>query len=198
MTIAAAGAIGSAFPDPIIDAQATFRVALEALARPGRLVDSPQLDGAGWVIGPAAAALCLALVDHETPVWLDAASVGATETLRFHCGCPIVTDAGAAQFVVIGDGAALGPLTRFSAGTDAYPDRSATLIVEVSGLREGGPLRLRGPGIETEHRLTVEGLPEGFWQAWRENGARFPQGADVFLTCGTRFCGLPRTTIVED
>ncbi|WP_119459000.1 phosphonate C-P lyase system protein PhnH [Rhodospirillaceae bacterium SYSU D60014] len=197
MTLATTGAIGSAFADPVLDAQRTFRVALEALARPGRLVESPSLNEAGWTIGPAAASLCLSLVDHDTPVWLDAAAADAAAALRFHCGCPIVTDAGAAQFAVIGDGTALGPLIRFTVGTDAYPDRSATLIVEVGELREGGPLRLRGPGIETEHRLTVEGLPDGFWRAWRENVDRFPEGVDMFLTCGARLCGLPRTTIVE-
>lgn len=194
----AGGAIGPGFADPVLDAQRTFRVALEALARPGRIGTIRDAFEPAPGLGTAATALCLALLDHDTPVWLDHAAAGAAAYLRFHCGCPIVTKTDAARFAVIADGAAPPPLSRFSDGSDAYPDRSATLIVETGGLREDGPLRLTGPGIETEHRLTAAGLPDRFWQDWRANAARFPRGVDLFLTCGARICGLPRTTSVEE
>ena len=90
------------------------------------------------------------------------------------------------------------PLSAFDAGTDERPDRSATLIVQVSGLASGSGRRLSGPGIDGEARLEVNGAPPGFWDAVRANAARFPRGVDLFLCAGDRIAALPRTTRVED
>jgi alpha-D-ribose 1-methylphosphonate 5-triphosphate synthase subunit PhnH len=88
-------------------------------------------------------------------------------------------------------------LDRFDAGTDEYPDRSATIIVQVDMLSAGVGRRLTGPGIESEVRLDAPGLPERFWEGLRANHGRFPRGVDVLLTAGSRLAALPRTTAVE-
>jgi alpha-D-ribose 1-methylphosphonate 5-triphosphate synthase subunit PhnH len=185
------------FAEPVLAAQQTFRAALVALAHPGRIVaidmaleTPPPLDG-------ATAALGLALLDHETPVWLDAKLQAAAAYFRFHCGCPISSRPGVAHFAIIDDVRALPPLTEFRQGSDEYPDQSATLILQVDELMEGGPLQLSGPGIAGETRLGVGGLSDGFWREWPTNNAAFPRGVDVFFTCGARLCGLPRTTKVR-
>jgi alpha-D-ribose 1-methylphosphonate 5-triphosphate synthase subunit PhnH len=81
---------------------------------------------------------------------------------------------------------------RFAIGTAEYPDRSATLIVEMPELVAEGA-RLTGPGIETEAHLS---LPE--IAAFQANRARFPLGFDCFFTCGERVAGLPRSTRVQE
>jgi alpha-D-ribose 1-methylphosphonate 5-triphosphate synthase subunit PhnH len=185
------------FADPVLDSQRTFRAVLDAMAHPGRVVTVNGPDGPP-PLGPAAAAVCLALLDYDTPLWLDAAAA-TTETvgyLRFHCGVPVVEAPGAARFALSADAGALASLDAFDAGTDERPDRSATLVLQVAGLGDEDGRRLRGPGIAGTTRLTVSGAP-WLWDAVRANGTRFPRGVDVLLCAGARLAALPRTVRVE-
>jgi alpha-D-ribose 1-methylphosphonate 5-triphosphate synthase subunit PhnH len=186
--------------DPVLDSQRIFRAVLDAMSHPGRLVTLGPPPLLPAPLHSATAAVCLALVDFETPLWLDPAARTA-ETLahlRFHCGCPIVDEPDCARFGVVADPARMPGLDRFDPGTDEYPDRSATVIVQARTLTAGGGRRLTGPGIETEARLDAEGLPARFWQGLRENHERFPRGVDVLLTAGAALVALPRSTRVED
>ncbi|HZP39737.1 MAG TPA: phosphonate C-P lyase system protein PhnH [Methylomirabilota bacterium] len=185
--------------DPVRDSQRIFRGVLEAMSRPGRIVSVAE---AGAGLGPihaAARAVCLALVDLETPLWLDEAArtPEVVELLRFHCGCPIVGEPGRACFALVADPARMPDLDAFDAGTAEYPDRSATVIVQASGLAEGAGRRLTGPGIAEATWLAAEGLPPRFWDRVRGNRARFPRGIDLLLTSGPRLAALPRSTRVE-
>jgi alpha-D-ribose 1-methylphosphonate 5-triphosphate synthase subunit PhnH len=179
------------FADPPLQAAHAFRGALQALSRPGRI---ETLAGATppAPASPAAGALILTLCDGTTPLHL--APSHDSEALRgwitFHTGAPLVA-AEAAAFA-IGTWEALQPVGRFAIGTSEYPDRAATLIVEMQALEASGA-RLTGPGIETEARMT---LPE--IAAFQMNRARFPLGFDCFFTCGDRVAGLPRSTRVQE
>lgn len=187
------------FDDPVEAAQQTFRAALDAMAHPGRIHAIDARSGQPAGLSPAMTALLLTLADADTPVWLPPAiSLSARAFLRFHCGCPLVDDLSRAAFVAVPAGHALPPLSACAQGDPAYPDRSATLLVEVQALGHGPRLTLRGPGIDTTQSLFATGLPDGFANAWRANHARFPLGVDLLLTSGARFCALPRTTHVED
>ena len=92
----------------------------------------------------------------------------------------------------LGDWEGLQPIARFQKGTPEYPDRSATLIVEVGTLAVAGAV-LSGPGIESQARLS---LPEV--AAFQANRAVFPLGLDFFFTCGSEVAGLPRSTRVAE
>ena len=63
------------FANPVGDAQATFRAVLDAMARPGKL----DRVGSGLVapapLDSATAAVLLALIDNETPLWVDPVAV---------------------------------------------------------------------------------------------------------------------------
>jgi alpha-D-ribose 1-methylphosphonate 5-triphosphate synthase subunit PhnH len=83
-------------------------------------------------------------------------------------------------------------VARFAIGQPDYPDRAATLIVEMPALSSEGP-RLRGPGIDGVATLS---LPES--AAFIANRGLFPLGFDCFLTAGASVAGLPRSTRVED
>ena len=179
------------FADAPVEAARAFRSALTALARPGR-IETLAGAQAPAPFSPAAATLLLTLGDGETPLYLAGAhdTGAARDWIAFHIGAPIV-GAGQAVFA-IGGWEALAPLDAFPAGTAEYPDRSATLIVDVEALEAKGP-RLTGPGIQSEAYLN---LPET--AAFRANRALFPRGLDFFFTAGDRVAALPRTTIVED
>ena len=47
-----------------------------------------------------------------------------------------------------------------------------------------------------QRTVALAGLPAAFWPQWQANHAAFPQGVDVFFTCGAQALGLPRTARV--
>ena len=185
--------------DPTLDSQRIFRSLLEAMAHPGRIVDVAVELQAPSPLHPAAAAACLTMLDFDTPLWLDeaAARPDAVEWLRFHSGAPIVSRPQAARFSLIADPQGMPSPDTFDSGTAEYPERSATLILQVQSLLGGTGRRLRGPGIADEARLEVAGLPDAFWTWMAANHALFPCGVDVVLSAGRVIAALPRTTEVE-
>ncbi len=184
-------ALAGGFATPAVDAAHAFRALLEAMARPGTI---HHLTGAQppTPVSVAAGVALLTLTDADTPLHLAGAAdrPELRDWIAFHTGAPLVP-AGAARFV-LGTWADLQPLGRFAVGEAEYPDRSATLIVELPELGNHGPC-LTGPGIETAIQLN---LPEA--AAFVANRALFPLGFDCLFTCGDRLAALPRSTRVED
>jgi alpha-D-ribose 1-methylphosphonate 5-triphosphate synthase subunit PhnH len=183
------------FAEPVLQAQACFRAALEALARPGRVFALEAPPPAPAPLCPAAAALLLTLCDAETPVHLLDAEA-AWPWLAFHTGAPRAASLGEADFVLAP--AAMPPLARLNAGSDEAPQLGATLILQLASLDAGRTLRLTGPGIEREQLLRADGLPADFAAQWAANRARFPRGVDLLLCAGDRLAGLSRTTSIEE
>lgn len=193
-----AGDIAAGFVDPVHGAQRTFRRVLDAFAHPGRIValdDAPEPPG---TLSRAAAGLLLTLADHDTPLWLapEYETPAVREFIKFHTGAPIVVARGAAAFGLLPlDGTP--PFDGFAVGTDAYPDRSATLVIEVPVLGAGAARTWRGPGIDGEARVAVAGLDAAFWQDWAANHALSPCGVDVVFAAGSQLLALPRGIVVE-
>ncbi len=185
-------ALTPGFADPVHGAQGSFRTLLTALSEPGRILSLPGVEEPPPGLSPAMAAVALTLLDGDTPIWCDAKALEALPWLRFHCGAPLVDDLARAAFVLCATGAGAPPISAMASGEDDYPDRSATLVMEVEALSANHGWRLTGPGIETERMIQVDGLPSGFQEAWTANGAIFPRGVDVIFTCGDRVAGLPR------
>ena len=188
--------LSAGFTDPVHQAQAAFRGALQALSRPGIPV-SVGTPVPGIALQPALAHLLLTLTDDDTPVWWQQADAGGAQWLRFHTGAPLATQPGDAAFAVLTDATTLPALSRFNVGTGASPEFSTTLLIEVPAL-DGGPLtQWRGPGIRDAHEVRIAGLPDDFWTQWQINHAQFPQGVDVIFCCAGAALGLPRTTRVR-
>jgi alpha-D-ribose 1-methylphosphonate 5-triphosphate synthase subunit PhnH len=185
------------FADPVLDSSRAFRVLLEAMAHPATIarldLALPRIDGAD----PAALATLLTLVDVDTPLWLAGhAQPALTGYLRFHCGCRIVADPGSAHFALLSRAVRASRAFVLPVGSDEYPDRSATAVVEVASLREGVAQRVRGPGIRTSASLAPV-VDAGFWSAWRANAALYPCGIDIIFTCGNELMALPRSSRLE-
>jgi alpha-D-ribose 1-methylphosphonate 5-triphosphate synthase subunit PhnH len=182
-------ALEGGFADAPIQSARAFRRIMRAMARPG---DIQEIGGANppAPLSPAAGALILTLCDTDTPLYL--AGSCDTEEIRqwiaFHTGAPLAGPQRAAF--------ALGywqdlPLSEFPIGTAEYPDRAATVIVEMDTLHDTGAT-LTGPGIRTTRNLS---LPET--EAFRRNAGCFPLGLDFFFTCGDQLAGLPRSTRID-
>jgi alpha-D-ribose 1-methylphosphonate 5-triphosphate synthase subunit PhnH len=185
-----AAALSGGFADTPVQSARAFRQILEAMARPGTIC---QVSGATppAPLSVAAGVVLLTLVDPTTKLHLAGAAdcADVRDWVAFHLGAPLVA-AEAADFA-LGTWEALHPVSRFRIGQPDYPDRSATLIVEMDRLVNHGPA-LAGPGIEL---VTWLNLPET--AAFRANRALFPLGFDTILTAGDRLAGLPRSTRVE-
>lgn len=191
-------ALTAGFADAPHEAQRVFRAVLDAFAHPGRIVSVPANPPAPRGLSPAIAAFLLTLVDRDTPVWLspEFRTESVTQYLRFHTGTSLVAAKDDALFAVV-------PASRepmfdgFAVGTDAYPDRSATLVIATESLRSGPCVPLRGPGIASSGVATVAGLAPSFWRDWTANHALFPCGVDVVFAAANELLALPRSIQAE-
>lgn len=191
--------IDGGFSQPVFDAQAVFRAVMDAMARPGTVHAIGARATPPAPLSPSAAALALTLCDNDTPLWLDqplqtAAAVRAW--LGFHCGAPLARTPSEAHFAVIASPADMVALDAFAQGSQDYPDRSATLILQVASLSTGRGLRFSGPGIEKAAMLAPAALPRHFVEQWRQNNGRFPRGVDLVFAGPEGVACLPRTTRV--
>lgn len=195
-----ADTLDGGFADPVFAAQGVFRAVMDAMARPGTIRQLPALAAPPAPLTPAGAAVALTLCDHETAVWLDPAlqaSRAAVAWYGFHAGAPLARTPADAQFAIVSAPGECIALENFAQGTQEYPDRSATLILQVETLSGGHKLALKGPGIATEAIISPAPLPRHFVEQWRQNGARFPRGVDVVLAAPEGIACLPRTTRIE-
>ena len=192
-------ALRPGFRAPVPDSQQVFRRVLAAMSEPGTVRDVAVDLAPPAPLDRATAALCLTLLDFETPVWLDAAAdcEEVRAWLRFHCGCPLVEETDAARFAVMAAPAQMPALDAFPLGSEAYPDESATVILQVPSLEAGEAVTLRGPGIEDCREFRAAGIAGGFWTRRREMEALFPQGVDLVFASGARLAAVPRSTEVR-
>jgi alpha-D-ribose 1-methylphosphonate 5-triphosphate synthase subunit PhnH len=185
------------FADKVLGAQSTFRLVMEAMARPGSVQRITASVGAPSPVMRGTAAIALTLFDHDTPIWFDhrmAETTSVARWLRFHTAAPITTDSSVSQFALIGDGDALPRLDRFCLGSNEYPDRSTTLILQVESLTEGSAYVLQGPGIDGTTMLRASIVPDDLFERLAGNRAMFPRGIDVVLVHDDAIVAIPRTT----
>ena len=194
-------AVATAFADPVHESQAAFRAVMNALARPGSIQPIAGLADAPTPLSPVAATIALALADYETPVFVDAPLAANTDIatyLAFHTGARLTVTPSQASFALIAMPEAVADFTDFALGTDTYPDRSTTLVLQVASLTSGRAFILEGPGIKGTTHLAVAGLPADIVGRLAANRALFPRGVDLILAGPDGVAALPRTTRVRE
>jgi alpha-D-ribose 1-methylphosphonate 5-triphosphate synthase subunit PhnH len=192
--------IDGGFANPVFDAQSVFRAIMDAMARPGTVqpIGGPARPPAP--LSPVAGAVALTLCDHDTPLWLDPAlqaSPAAKSWLGFHTGAPWAGTPADAHFALVSKPGDLIALENFAQGSQEYPDRSTTLILQLDSLVSGADLLLEGPGIEKMAMAAPTPLPRHFVEQWKQNRGRFPRGVDVILAAPEGIACLPRTTRIK-
>lgn len=192
--------LAAGFSDPVHDSQATFRVLLDTLARPGTvgtIASNTAPNDALAHVPYAAFAALLTLADYDTPIWLERHDDAFAAAVRFHTGAPLVEQASRAAFAYVHDAASLPAPEAFALGEPETPDRSTTVLIRVESLEGGPSLTLSGPGIQGQTSIAPLGIPDAFWRARAALAPAFPCGIDCYLVCGARVVGIPRTTLVE-
>lgn len=185
------------FSDPVGASQAVFRALMDAMARPGSVHALPDVTAPPAPMTTSAAALIATLADADTPVWLDPALTKTPDVrdwIVFHTGAPIAEYQSEAAFALVAAPQNLSALNGFSLGTQEYPDRSTTIIVQVSTLTEGNALILEGPGIKDRATLAPAPMPSHFEAQWTANRAAFPRGVDLVLAGPDCLAAMPRST----
>jgi alpha-D-ribose 1-methylphosphonate 5-triphosphate synthase subunit PhnH len=192
-------AFAGGFQQPVFEAQAVFRTVMDCMARPGTIgrLDATVLPPAP--LSAAAGAVALTLCDHDTPVWLTPtlARSALPGWLAFNAGASLTEERQNARFAFVEKGAMLPDPSLFAQGTQEYPDRSTTLVVEIDAFEGGRTLVLSGPGIRTEEEIAPVGLPDMFPHFWSQNRQSFPLGVDLILVAGDAVLCLPRTTVLR-
>ena len=189
----------SGFIDASRDSARCFRTLLDALSRPGRVLEFSVPHPSVGELHPASILVALTLTDHESPIWLDQTlnSDPVKEFIRFHCGAPIIEDPSQASFGFFASYPDFGSLPEFNIGTPDYPDCSTTLILQVDGFEAEINSILKGPGIKDTQEFGVKGLGNNFWEWQATNQNMFPLGLDVIFTSGHQVAALPRSVRVE-
>ena len=137
------------FADKVLSAQTTFRSVLDAMARPGQRSARRGRFRRAWRHDARHRRLALTLFDHDTPVWLDDALSETSDVAQMaqvsHRRAGDRAIPSISSFAVIGDARGLPALDRFALGTNEYPDRSTTLILQVESLTQGRGLSCAVP-----------------------------------------------------
>ena len=189
--------LSAGFADKVLSAQSTFRSVMDAMARPASIQRIASTAGTPATMMRGTAAVALTLFDHDTPIWLDSrmsATPDVGKWLKFHTSAPVVVDASIASFALVGDPENLPVLDRFALGSNEYPDRSTTLILQVESLSAGPVVELQGPGIDGTAALRASIRPRDLFERLAVNATLFPRGIDVVLVHDDCVVAIPRTT----
>ncbi len=185
----------AAFDNPVFQSQSVFRALMDGMARPGTIVPIDTAAVPPAPMGRSSGAIALTLCDNDTPVWLTQALAQSAVPawLAFHSGAPVTIVKPDARFAFVEAGGLVPGFNQFAMGTQEYPDRSTTVIIEIAALSGGIEMIATGPGIKDETVIAPVGLPEIFLMLWDENRAVFPRGVDLVLVAGDAALCLPRT-----
>lgn len=186
------------FTDGAIGMAHAFRAIMQAISRPGLPVAMNVTPLAPEPLMATSAAVALTLCDFQTPVWLAPPlnHEGVMHYLRFHSGAPMAEGLDRAHFVFLSAVDAVPHPRLFAQGTHEYPDRSATLVIQVAGF-DTAAVELSGPGIKSAVGFGAAGVGPSFWEAMAENHAGFPTGVDVIFASPGWIAALPRSTAVR-
>ena len=204
------------FSNPVNDSQVIFRQLLKAMSEPGVCVqaNSPALD---LPLYGSTFAVCQTLLDQQTPLWLAPSldTQAIKHNLHFHTGVTLTNSREDALFA-LASASEIDTFDDFLAGDHEYPELSCTVILQVDAVIAGKTdtihsseavtdiqpqeltqLRLTGPGIETEHCVSITNMTPSLLAYLVERQHKFPLGLDFILIDPAQFIALPRTTNVE-
>lgn len=177
----------------------SFRTILDAFSKPGIPVQLAKVADCPQPFLGNAAVLALSLCDFQTPIWLSEKldRPDVRSFLRFHTGAPIVGKAEDASFAFLHASEFSETYPRLHKGTDEYPDRSATAVVQVTNFSARQLVRLEGPGIKTAIELAVADIDAKAWTMLSDDRILFPLGVDIAFASDTELIAVPRSTRIS-
>lgn len=185
------------FDDIPTESAGIFRAVLDAMSHPGTMQNQLTNLHPPAPLLSTCAAVILTLVDNDTPLWLapELMGVDVIQYLKFHTGATLVENASDAAFAVF-LASDIPDLNQFQSGTAEYPDRSATMIIQIDGGGDASPINLSGPGIKHRQEFSAPGLDGEFWRKVRSNNSKFPLGLDFVFCLPEGIAACPRSSAI--
>jgi alpha-D-ribose 1-methylphosphonate 5-triphosphate synthase subunit PhnH len=187
--------------DQVFTSQRFYRLLLDAMARPGKIMTLPRLEidppkGLSWPI----VGLAFTLLDQETTFATLPNDESWNRYLCLNTGSRQAAVSGA-EFIILDGRVELPELLAVSRGDLLFPDRGATLMVMVPAVGDAGAdtrLTLQGPGIPGKRDLWLSGLRLSNLERVRTLNREFPLGVDLMIcdNSGALVC-IPRSSIVQ-
>lgn len=183
--------------DFVYDTQAGFRILLEALSNPGRLMELGTL--AQKLNGPYSLPLTVAaiLLDNEVSFAVCDNSVLAAEITGLTLAKQVQFNA--ADYIFISDEADLPSVVASAkCGTLRDPHKSALVILTVADLQTGKLQKISGPGIKGEQEIILCPELQEAMELRDAQSFEYPLGID-FLAVDKRglLMGMPRKIQLE-
>jgi alpha-D-ribose 1-methylphosphonate 5-triphosphate synthase subunit PhnH len=195
------GANLESFSDQVFTSQQYYRLLLDAMARPGKIVMLPRLEivppeGLFWPL----AGLAFTLLDQETTFAVLPNNQSWNRYLCLNTGSRQAAVSGA-EFIILDGRVDLPELLTINRGELLFPDRGATLMIMVQAV--GGAdadikLTLQGPGIAGKKDLALSGLCPVNLERVQTLNREFPLGVDLMISdnAGALVC-IPRSSIIQ-
>lgn len=195
--------------DPIFDSQSHFRVLLQVMSQPGSIqsLSFPSLHLPDSLFVPSAL-VGFALLNRDVQFYHAESLSDWREYLIVNTSSQWAP-ANEADFLFLNTDSPsiLSDIQAAKLGEWRYPDTSATLIIQVASIQEASTngmfsLKLKGPGIQGERFVYMEGLSQGILEQVfpiiKEANTEYPLGLDVFWTDREgKVMGMPRTCQVD-
>jgi len=184
----------------VMTTQQIFRLLLDAMARPGkviRLLRLPYLPPAGF--NPYAMGVAVTLLDPETTFAVLPKNEEVSDYLRQNTGSPAQNPINAGYVFIDGQGD-ISDIDTLNRGSLLRPETGATVIILIDQIsqhqfRGSIPITLAGPGIPGKREFFVSGLHPANLPRLVQLNREFPLGVDIifldsegYLTC------IPRST----
>ena len=193
--------------DEVFDSQKNFRILLDAMSRPGKVVSLHPHSFGRFPQGfnPHVLTLMKTLCDNNVTIFTYDRTY--QNYLQANTGSEPVDNPAMADYALFGGRRYSGGFSKLKTGTPEFPEDSTTTIVTVDSLAEGVcgdfsdntlVLRLKGPGIKHSNTLFINGLDSEYAAVFSSLNRAFPLGLDLILadTEGRISC-LARTTRLE-
>ncbi|BBI35931.1 phosphonate C-P lyase system protein PhnH [Cohnella abietis] len=189
--------------------QETFRKLMDAMARPGKIVEIQPFSyhqrafALRYMLGIGAT-----LLDQEVSFHLcgtEGALAKDIQLLTHSKTKPLEQS----DYVLV-TGGVVFDVAGCKRGNFHYPDENATIIYQVNAIGEqslGGGIAnglnsvrliLTGPGVKGESRVFLDGFPPALVDQWQESNQQFPLGTDwIFVDLIGNVCCIPRSTKLQ-
>ena len=192
-------ALKPGFQNPVLDATDCFRNIMEAMAKPA--LKQPLLINleAPATLHSGSAQILLTLLDYDSKLYLcpELDHADLRDWVLFHTGCPLTDNPQEADFALMLPESDPNQYQRFQNGTAEYPDRSTTIVLQVTGLTDGKGMICSGPGFQSARTFGFDEANDALWKAIADSRLVYPRGLDWIFAAPDSLATLPRSTKLE-
>lgn len=185
--------------DMVFDAQAHFRVLLDAMARPGSIRVLNDVD----IVPPqglhrVSALVGFALLNGDVTFHVVSDGSEVADYLMVNTASSVVS-ADEADFIFVKGNVRTPAILAAKVGSLRYPEDGATVIVEVDKISDVAcdgavAVMLSGPGVLDTKTIYVVGLDVAILADFVSQNAEFPTGIDmIFTDADDALSCVPRT-----